>query len=290
MVHVSALPPTTPASASLTCQLNGLGVLCGSEFGRVCYWKVAGSQGETIPTRDASRQVVTSILGGPSAVGVSTTPSSGAETKRNRLRSLLLRKRSSVSSGECIPGGSIPRETESKGLSEFFPVNIEEPSTGGDLPPSDLITSTAFAAAAGSSEAGEEGASCASHTDLAASTGAATAGAWSPPKGTFPADGEEDALCDSDDSDLCAASLAALSVAESLGGAASRSSPRSHPDGQAFSWRAGKRLHLGLPPESYALCRQASEEARNLVVVAGSYTGRIRIFVNLAGVLADPNP
>lgn len=54
--------------------------------------------------------------------------------------------------------------------------------------------------------------------------------------------------CDSDDSDICAASLAALSVADWIG-----QNSRLREEG-GRCWRAGKRLHLGLPPEPYALC------------------------------------
>ena len=32
-------------------RLNGLGIVCGSEFGRVCYWRVGGPGGEAFSQR-----------------------------------------------------------------------------------------------------------------------------------------------------------------------------------------------------------------------------------------------
>ncbi|KAL8445148.1 hypothetical protein Emed_005843 [Eimeria media] len=355
------------AAAAAACVFGGLGVVCGSEFGRVCYWKAAGpggdsfydkarlahwkrvtntsfedfkvhplparaplsSRGPPLPSRgpsqlpplqqqqlqqmqlqqqqgdhspvgtvkvygDSSGQVITSISGGPSLGGPAAggPPPAGA-TRRSRIRSMLSLKKSSPSlNPQAGPQGGpsgAPQSSPPGGPvhSPQQGPQLPPPADGG--PPKDV----------GAPEGPSSGAPAAAHAPpatsapssptagaVAAVAAAATAAAAA--EGATAADGG--GLCDSDDSDWCAASLAALSVMETAGGGPPRGTrgPRGPLEGRPLCWRAGKRLHLGLPPESYALCKQQSEAA-NLVVVAGSYNGKIRIFANLAGAL-NPQP
>ena len=196
---------------------------------------------------DASGQIVTSISGGPSPGGPPA-----AATKRSKLRSMLSLKRSSPQGG--APGA--PAGAPQGGHSESSPLYGE----GG--PPQGPSCASAAAAAAATTAAAEGGAPSGSYVGspaAAAGAAAVAAAATSPQRGPLqggpleegPLEDESDGLCDSDDSDLCAASLAALSVADAAGGG-----PRGPHESRALCWRAGKRLHLGLPPESYALSKQ----------------------------------
>ncbi|KAL8443119.1 hypothetical protein Emag_006069 [Eimeria magna] len=335
---------------------GGLGVVCGSEFGRVCYWKAAGpggdsfydkgswggrlqgtsssletshqhlirrfqrtlpqlppfqqqqlqqmqlqqQQGDNSPVGtvkvygDSSGQIITSISGGPSLGGppAGGGPPPAGVTRRSRIRSMLSLKKSSPSlSSQAGPQGG------PSGAPQSSPPGgpVHSPQQGPQSPPPADGGPRKNVGAPGGPSSGAPAAahpppvSSASSSPTAGAVAAAAAAATAAAataEGPTTADGG--GLCDSDDSDWCAASLAALSVMETAGGGPPRGprGPRGASEGRPLCWRAGKRLHLGLPPESYALCKQQSEAA-NLVVVAGSYNGKIRIFANLAGAL-DP--
>ena len=153
--------------------------------------------------------------------------------KRSRFHSLLSLRRQTPPGGCGAP----------KGLSESSLLNSEGGRTSGH-------TSSEFpsVAAAVATAAAEKGASCCSSMGSAAAATAATTAAAK--EGSRLEEGET--VYDSDDSELCAASLAALSVGEAAAGGAARGSP----ERRAFCLRAGNRLHVGLPPESYELCKQ----------------------------------
>ncbi|KAL8436897.1 hypothetical protein Efla_002095 [Eimeria flavescens] len=239
---------------------------------------------------DSTGQVITSISGGPGPGGPSLPT---AASKRSRIRSMLSLKRSSppiAARGglQGAPQAGPPRAAKSspKGGPHQSPQGGSQPSplcsseTAGGGPPKAAEAARAPASPAAAAGAHSDtsssttGAAGAVAAVAAAAAAAAEAAAAAAAVGC-PQD-EAGGLCDSDDSDWCAASLAALSVMESAAGGGppgARGPKGSPPEGRPLSWRAGKRLHLGLPPDSYAICKQPSEAA-HLVVVAGSYNGK----------------
>ncbi|KAL8270036.1 hypothetical protein Esti_006028 [Eimeria stiedai] len=216
---------------------------------------------------DPSGQIITSISGGPLLGGpLPGAPPPAAVTRRSRISSMLSLKKSSPSlNPQASPQGGPLGASQSRppGVPVHSP---QQGPQGPQLPPpveggpfkdvgAPKGPSSAAPAAAQHPLPASSAPSSPTASAVAAAAAAATTAAAAV-EGPRTADGG--GLCDSDDSDWCAASLAALSIMETAGGGPPRGprGPRGAPEGRPLCWRAGKRLHLGLPPESYALCKQ----------------------------------